>query len=198
MFRRIMLGALAVALPVGLLAVVIAPNLAAAASIAKTTGTGTFKCSDITGTITFSPPLTLSSKGTVTETLKIRTKSFGCTGGSPAVVSNTGFQDTTTTGKGLGNCRSLSNGKGAEPDLTTKYSNGASDSHTLGPAEMGTAPNGNLEFVITDATVTGSYPSKKSDSTSVLNETLDQIGAQCESAAGLSKLTIASGTSSHN
>jgi hypothetical protein len=197
MLRRIMLGALAVALPVGLLTVVVAPNLAAAAPLAKTMGTGTYKCSDITGTITFSPPLTLSSKGTVTETLKIKSKSTGCTGGSPAVVSGTGSEKAAQTGKGLGNCKSLSNGKAAEPDIITKYSNGASDSTTIGGAESMTAPNGNLEFVITDATVTGSYPSKKADITSVLSENEDQIGAQCESPSGLSKLTISSGTSSH-
>jgi hypothetical protein len=196
MFRRIMLGALAVALPVGLLAVVVAPTLAAAASVAKT-GTGTYKCSDITGTITFSPPLTLSSEGKVTETMKIMSKSTGCTGGWPAVMSNTGYQDSTATGKGLGNCSSLSNGKAAEPDITTKYYNGASDSTTKGPATSGTAANGKAEYVIKNATVTGSYPSKKADTTVVLSETDDQIGARCGSKGGLSKLTISSGTSSH-
>lgn len=196
MHHRIMLGALAVALPVGLFAVVVVPNLAAAASIA-TTGTGQYHCSDITGTITFSPPLTLTSKGSVTETLRIKSFSSGCTGGSPAVSSGTGSEDATLTGNGLGNCKSLSNGKAAEPFIITKYSNGAADSATKGPAYSMTAANGNLEFVIADAAVTGSYPSKTADITSVLNENGDQIGAKCESAGGLSKLTIASGTSSH-
>ncbi len=196
MFRKIMLGTLAVALPVGLLTVVVAPNLAAAASVAKT-GTGTYKCSKITGTITFSPPLTLSSKGSVTETMTIMSKSTGCTGGSPAVVSDTGYQKAKSTGKGLGNCSSLSNGKAPEPDITTKYSNGASNSWIKGPASSETAANGKAEFVIKNATVTGSYPSKKADITSVLSETEDQIGAKCGSKGGLSKLTISSGTSSH-
>jgi len=191
-----MLGALAVALPVGLLTVVVAPNLAAAASVA-TTGTGQYKCSNITGTITFSPPLTLTSSGTVTETTKIKSSSSGCTGGSPAVASSTGSENEAATGKGLGNCKSLFNHKAAEPDLTTKYSNGASNSTIEGGASSGTAPNGNAEFVIEDATVTGSYPSKKADLTAVLSVTPDQIGAKCGSAGGLSKLTIVSGTSSH-
>jgi hypothetical protein len=192
----VVLGALAVALPVGILTVAVVPNLAAAAPLAKT-GTGTYHCSDITGTITFSPPLTLSSKGTVTETTKVKSTSSGCAGGSPVVVSALGSENVKATGRGLGNCSSLSNGKASEPDITTKYSNGASKSVLIGEAESGTAANGDAEFVIKNATVTGSYPSKKADITSVLSENEDQIGAQCESPGGLSKLTISSGTSSH-
>jgi hypothetical protein len=195
MFRRIILGALAVALPVGLLSAVVAPNLAAAST--ATTGTGTYKCSDITGTITFSPPLTLTSSGTVTETTKIKSSSSGCTGGSPAVASSTGSQNKAATGKGLGNCKSLEDNKAAPPDITNKYSNGASNSTIKGGASSETAPNGNAEFVIENATVTGSYPSKKADITVVLSVNADQIGAECASAGGLSKLTIASGTSNH-
>jgi hypothetical protein len=54
-----------------------------------------------------------------------------------------------------------------------------------------------VEFVIHNATVTGSYPSKKADITVVLSEILDQIGAKCASKGGLSTLTIASGASNH-
>jgi hypothetical protein len=43
--------------------------------------------------------------------------------------------------------------------------------------------------------VYGSYPSTKADTTAVLSETDAQIGAQCESAGGLSTLTIVSGHS---
>ncbi|MFZ0668067.1 MAG: hypothetical protein WAM97_20140 [Acidimicrobiales bacterium] len=200
MLRRIMLGVLAVALPVGLLTVVIAPNLAAAASIGKTgtgtgTGTGTYNCSDITGTITFSPPLTATSKGTATETETYNFSSSGCTGGSPAVVSSTGLSKKTRTSKGLGNCSSLSNDKAPAPKFTTEYSNGASNSTIKGGAGGATAPNGNAEFVQKNATVTGSYPSATADTTAVLTETDAQIGAQCESAGGLSTLTISSGHS---
>ncbi len=190
------MGALAVALPVGLLAVVIAPNLAAAASVAQP-GTGTFTCSNITGTITFSPPLTLSSKGSVTETTTYTLDSSGCTGGSPAVASTTEVSMKTRTSRGLGNCSSLSNGKAPAPKFTTTYSNGASDSTIKGGASGGTAANGNAKFVQKNATVTGSYPSTTADTTAVLSETDAQLGAQCGSAGGLSQLTLVSGTSKH-
>jgi hypothetical protein len=193
MLRRIILGALAVALPVGLLAVVITPNLAAA-SVAST-GTGTYKCSDITGTITFSPPLTVTSKGKATETITYTFNSSGCTGGSPAVASSTEVSMKTHTSRGIGNCSSLSNGKSPAPKLNVTYSNGASSSAIRGGASAGTAANGNAEFVQKNAMVYGSYPSTKADTTAVLSETDAQIGAQCESAGGLSTLTIVSGHS---
>jgi hypothetical protein len=194
MLRRIMLGALAVALPVGLLTLIVAPNLAAAASLAKI-GTGTYNCSDITGTITFSPPLTLTSKGTATETITYTFNSSGCTGGSPAVASSMGLSKKTRTSKGIGNCSSLSNGKSPAPRFTTEYSNGTSNSKITGGASGGTAPNGNAEFVQKHATVTGSYPSTTAATTAVLSETDAQIGAKCGSKRGLSTLTIVSGHS---
>jgi hypothetical protein len=196
MLRRIMLGALAVALPVGLLTLTVAPNLAAAASLAKIrTGTGTYNCSDITGKITFSPPLTLTSKGTATETITYKFSSSGCTGGSPAVASSMGLSEKTRTSKGIGNCSSLSNGKSPAPRFTTEYSNGASNSKITGGASGGTAPNGNAKFVQKNATVTGSYPSTTADTTAVLSVTDAEIGAQCGSKGGLSTLTIVSGHS---
>jgi hypothetical protein len=196
MVRRIMLGVLAVALPVGLLAVVVAPNLAAA-SPAKT-GTGTYKCTKITGTITFTPPLTLTSMGTVKETTKISASSSGCSGGSPAVKSDKGTETEVATGKGDGNCSSLSTTKGNTTDLTVAYTNGASNSTLKGTAKGGTAKNGDEEFVIKNATVTGSYASKTADVTAVLSQTESQIAAQCGKSAGLKTLTIASGTSSNS
>jgi hypothetical protein len=195
MLRKVTLGFLAVGLPLGLLAVTVAPGLASAAPAG--TGTKTFNCSKITGTITFSPPLTLTSMGTVKETTKISASSSGCTGGSPAVKSDKGAETSVATGKGDGNCSSLSSTKGTTTDLTITYTNGASKSTLKGTAKGGTAKNKDEEFVIKDATVTGSYVSKTADVTAVLSQTESQIAAQCGKSGGLSKLTIASGTSSH-
>jgi hypothetical protein len=191
MFRKIMLGVCAVGLPIGLLAVVVAPSVASA-SVTKN-GTGNYNCTKITGTISFNPALTLTGTAK-TETVTIKASSTGCSGGTPAVTKNTGTEVKKTTGTDENACGTLASPSSA--DLKITYSNGAAASTVKGSTSTGTAGNGDSEFIISPATVTGSYPSTTGSITAVLSQTESQILAQCNRKAGVKSLKIASGTAS--
>ena len=86
MRRKILMGVLALALPIGTVAAVSSPAFAAKVPNPTT-------CSGFTGTVTFNPPLTpngvvtTSNKGNATT---VTTGSFTCTpGGTASVVGNT-------------------------------------------------------------------------------------------------------------
>jgi hypothetical protein len=191
MFRKMMLGVCAVGLPIGLLAVVVAPSVASA-SVAKT-GTGTYSCTKITGTISFNPAL-VTSGTSKTETVTIKATSTGCSGGSPAVTKNTGTETKKTTGTDENACATLASPSSASLKIT--YTNGAAASTLKGSTSSGTAGNGDAEFIINPAKVTGSYKTSSGSITAVLSQSETAILAQCGRKAGVKSLKIASGTAS--
>ncbi len=189
MFRKIILGVCAVGLPIGLLAVVVAPSVASA-SVTKT-GTGTYSCTKITGTISFKPALLLTGTSS-TETVTIKATSTGCTGGTPGVTKNTGTETKKTTGTDENACGTLSTPSSAK--LKIAYTNGASASTLTGMTSTGTSGSGKSEFIINPAKVTGSYATTTGSITAVLSDSESQILALCNRKTGVTSLKIASGT----
>ena len=192
MLRKIMLGVLAVGLPIGLLSVAISPSIAAAKS--EKAGTGTYGCTKLTGTVTFSPALVLNGTAK-SETTTIKITSTGCTGGSPAVTKNTGSEKKVTKEADANNCTTAL-GSPSSADFTVTYTNGATASTLKGSAAPGTASNGDAEYVVSPATVTKSYPSTSGNVTVVVNQTSTQILAACGRKTGVKSLKIVSGTAS--
>jgi hypothetical protein len=154
-----------------------------ATASANVTGTGTYNCSKVTGTITFKPPLK-NTKQTVTTTVKA--SASGCVGGKPAVVSTTSSSVTTKTGQ---SCAGLAS---STPfSVKTTYTNGATPSTLSGTAKpviSGTS----VTFVITGKT-TGSYPSASTVAKGKLKQTTTQLATMC-GTTGVSMINIISGT----
>jgi hypothetical protein len=189
MLRKIMLGVLAVGLPVGLLAVVVTPQLASASPAAKA-GTGNYNCKKTTGTLTFSPPLT--NTGTKAEKVTIKSASTGCTGGSPKVTKNAA---TATLKLSTNSCSGLAGGSN---NVTIKltYTNGASPSTYKAVSSGGITGSGSVQFTTT-GTITGSYPSSSASSVDNIKQNATAIEKSCGTKAGLKSLTISSGTATN-
>jgi len=188
MLRKIMLGVLAVGLPVGLLAVVVTPQLASASPAAAKGGTGTYNCKKITGTLTFAPPLT--NTGTKAEKVSIKTAASGCTGGTPKVTKNTA---TATLKLATNSCSGLASGGSNAVTITIKYTNGAAPSTYKAESSGGLNSSGKAQFTTT-GTVTKSYASTAANSTENIKQTAAQIETSCGSKTGLKTLNISSGT----
>jgi hypothetical protein len=123
--RVLTVGLTALALSVGLTAVVGASAASAAASVAAT---GSFKCSSVTGTTKYNPPLTTSGDATsVTSTVKLALN--GCT------ISGTTNVTTGLTGKAKGSftldASKADNCTASPTDAGASYHNGSSVSGTL-------------------------------------------------------------------
>ena len=83
MRRKILMGVLALALPIGTVAA-----LQGTASAGKVTGTGNPTCG-FSGTINFNPPLTQpGTPGVKKETTTVSANLTGCSGGSPAAPAS--------------------------------------------------------------------------------------------------------------
>lgn len=193
MLRKVVLWTVAVMLPAGLLAVVIAPSVASA--IATKTGKGTYNCTKISGTITFNPPLT-SSGNSKSETTTVKSTSSSCSGGSPAVTKATSNETRKITSKkkNANSCSSSDTTSQAVSQIT--YNNGAAASTLTGTASAGVSSNGHVQFTIKDATVTGSYPSSSADVTITLKQTAVSLEKACSSGS-IKTLNIASGSDSN-
>jgi hypothetical protein len=189
MLRKIMLGVCAVGLPLGLLAVVVAPSVASA-SVTKN-GTGTYSCTKITGTLTYNPPISNASTATK-ETLTVKIKASGCSGGSPAVAALSASMTHVSKGSGVGTCGSALGGGSA--DLKVAYTNGAAASTITGTITPGSTMSGKADFTVNPAKVTGSYPTTTADVAADLSQTETQILAACGKKTGVKTLKITAGT----
>ncbi|MFZ0668623.1 MAG: hypothetical protein WAM97_22930, partial [Acidimicrobiales bacterium] len=119
--RKIALGAVALAFPLGILAVAAAPSIASATTLK--TGTGTYGCSTLTGTIKFNPPL--SSSGTATsDAVTATVDASGCkgTGEKPKVTTSTSVGHATIDSN---NCSALESGGLPPVTFTITYPNAA-------------------------------------------------------------------------
>jgi hypothetical protein len=182
-----MLAASALFLPLAAVATIGVGTASAARS--NPTGTGTENCTAVTGTITFSPPLT--SSGTAAETTTVSAKATGCSGGSPVATAIAAH--ATITG-GTSACSSLATA--APPTFTDSYTpSSISPSSVSGGTETEvTSPH--IGFTISNETVTGSYPSTTASVSATTSETVAKLTKACDKK-GLKKLKIKSGSVSN-
>ncbi len=199
--RKVVLSAVAVALPMALIAV--GSGAASASSKFSGSAPGTVSCTGVTGTVSFKPPLKLTSGGT---TVKAKGVISGCHGSNPSVSITDGKFKAAITSSGTG-CAGLAGGttsetftikwkgdyagtkaKFTESTVVVKGStivtNGAGDEGFELP-DPSHEPNG--------ATTTGSFATVSSaESFAYTNETAGAFSAACGS--GIKKVTIASGS----
>jgi hypothetical protein len=187
MRRKLLLGAIALILPIGS---VISIGAGSANAHANVTGTGTFGCSKITGTITFKPPLTLTAK---TVTITSKSMSTGCKGTAKPLPTSTSSVSSSTTANA--SCTAL--GNGSKVKFTTTYlPAGIAPSQFTGTNTPSAKTAKPLYFTL-KGVVTGSYPSKTASAKAILKETYNQLVAAC-TGPGLSIIHIIAGTSSNS
>jgi hypothetical protein len=196
--RKLILILTALALPISVLSV-----FAVGAASAKGGGAidqpGTVSCTKITGTITFSPPLTLT--GTSPENTTIDMKVGGCTdtGGGVAPKKGTVSKDISTASSTNG-CTSLSN---SQPEtLTVTWAPASKISPTTAAFSgyaVSTNAKGDEGFSLPNSggtgAATGSYAEASGvTATAYSSESSSALATACESSGGLKSLKIASGS----
>lgn len=181
MRRKLVLGALALALPFASLVTMGAGSATAHANI---TGTGLVSCTKLTGTVTFKPPLKNATQTIVTTTKSTGT---GCTSTGTKVTSFT----SSSTGKPTAtNCGNQTKPTAATFKIVYVPSTVAGSTFT-GTATGGASSKGFAQFTLSGK-VTGSFPSAKATALAVTSTTLSAFVTAC-GKAGVSSLTITSG-----
>jgi len=177
--RKIIIGVAAIGMPLAVMNTVVGVGAAFAA-----TGTGTYGCTKVAGTITFTPPL--KNNGVSAETVKVKASATTCTGGTPKPTKVTA---TATIHSSNNSCAGLAGARPITVHLT--YSPVVTASTLSGTAnESITGSQVAFNF---SGTVTGSYPSGSASGSGKIKQTVSQIGASCASTTGLKSLTIAGG-----
>jgi hypothetical protein len=191
--RKLMLATGALLLPVSAVALVGVGSASAARS--NPAGAGTVTCSKIKGSISFKPPL--KAGGTSAEKTTIKVTVSGCSGGTPNPTKGA-VKEIISSGTSTNGCTSLSTS--APESLTVKWAPKSLSPSTSSYSgyTLGTAGNGDEEFILPDSGGTGSTIGSFSEgsgstATAVLNETATTIGTQC-SGKGVKSLKITSGT----
>lgn len=188
--KKMVMGAGALAIAAGMMAVVqVGPAVAKASSHKTVTGTGAVTCTGIKGTITFKPPLT--NTGNTAETASIKVTISSCSGGTPTPTKGT---DTGTIQTTTNSCTALATPNPSQTEtLTTKWApKMATTIAHFGPDVPVTSPN--VGFSLSGGTTSGSFAGSGNASANVTSsETSSQLTAAC-AGKGLSKLTLNSGT----
>lgn len=205
--RRVILAFVAsLAVPIGLIAALpLAVGLpTGSASAANPPAPGTITCTQITGKITFTPPLTLAGNAN-SEVTKTTTTSTHCTV-STGTAPTKGVTHSTITKTSTNNTANSCTGLATSVPVTehvvwTHTPLIANTTVKFSGLMQATEPvSGDAGFTLPNtggtASVTGSYPGtdhgKTSTATVYTNKTASQIATAC--ATGVASLTIDAGS----
>jgi len=165
-----------------------------------TLATGGVTCTDITGSLTFTPPLT--TKGTTAESTAISLRAGACTPVGSNVSSLTGGTASATISSTSNSCTGLLNSRTLAIDITWAPA-------TIHPSVLtfsgyggttGTAGGEGFKLPNTGggAKVTGSFSGSDhgagSTAVTLSDQTATQLLAACGSSAGLTSIQVTSGT----
>jgi hypothetical protein len=195
--RKLIMGAAAVALPLGVMSTVVGTGAAVAAAKVQP---GTLNCTHIAGTVTFNPPLSNTAQ-TVTTTIKV--KETNCTPSGGGLKPKSGAANAVQT-TANDSCAGLGSGSTTPETLKVKWAPALKikpTTITFSGFDAATNGAGDAGFSLPNsggsASGTGSYLDSDGGASSTAqaftNKTAAQIAAQC--TTGISSLTIASGTS---
>ncbi len=165
-----------------------------------TLATGEVTCTDITGALTFSPPLT--TKGGSAESTAITLTAGRCTTKGSNVTTVTGATESATITSATNSCTGLLTSRALtiniawnpttiRPSVLT-FSGYAGTSSSAGDVGFALPSSGG------DAKVTGSFSGADhgagSTATALSSQTGTQLLAACASSAGLTSVQVSSGT----
>jgi hypothetical protein len=165
-----------------------------------TTATGGVACTNLTGSLTFSPPLT--TKGGSAESTAIALSATGCTTKGSNVANVTGATASATISSTTNSCTSLITSRPLAINITwapaTTHPSVLSFSGYGGTTGSSGGEGFKLPGTGATAKVTGSFAGSDhgatSTATAVSGETATQLLAACGSSAGLTSIQVTSGT----
>ena len=179
--RKVIIGVVSIGMPLAVMSTVIGVGAAWA-----TTGTGTYSCSKVTGSITFKPALT--NAGGKAETTTVATTASTCSGtANPKVTKVTGKATIKTSTNA---CSNLKNPQTVTMTMTNTPAVSPKSVLHATSGEIVTATK--ITFTLT-GTVSGSYVSSSASGSGVLTQTPTAVAKSCASKTGLAKVTIKSG-----
>jgi len=201
MTRKVRLSLL---VPLGIVAV-LATACSSSPSAAPPTTTltlanGEVTCTNITGALTFSPPLT--TKGGSAESTAITLTASGCTTTGSNVTAVTGATESTTITSATNSCTGLLTSRALTINIGWKPSTIRPSVLTFSGYAGTSSSAGDVGFALPDkggnAKVTGSFSGADHGSGSTATALSDQTGTQllaaCGSTAGLTSIQVSSGT----
>ncbi len=161
--------------------------------------TGSVTCSDVTGSLTFSPPLT--TKGTSPESTAISLRAASCitTGSNVATVAS-GVGSATISGT-TNSCTNLLNPRTLTVNITWSPSSIRPSVLTFSGYAAATGPSNGEGFTLPNpkgtAKITGSFGGSDQGAASTAatfsGQTATQLLATCGSSAGLPSIQVTSG-----
>jgi hypothetical protein len=153
-------------------------------------GTGSVSCSTIKGTVSFKPPILLSTPQTVTS--KIKTTASNCTASGGNVTSLKKISTSSLTTTANDTCANLANPSSS--NITSKYS--AKPKLNPSGATITATPSGS-GFTIAGTVTSGSFNGEAITGSVTIAQSQADIIAACQ-GKGLKKLTITSGNTAIN
>jgi hypothetical protein len=188
------------ALPLVLVAALGAGCSSGSSSASATVATGGVTCSDITGTVNFSPPLTAT--GTSAERTSIQLAATGCTTSHSNVgtVQSGALSSTLSTPSNA--CASLLTSKPVSVDVAWTPKTVHPSAVKISGYTVGVSPSGGGGFKLPEAGgtvhVSGSFAGSDNGASSTASiysaQSAMQLIGECESPSGLASIPVASGT----
>ena len=186
--------------PSALVVVLVAGCGSDSSSSSAIVATGTITCGDITGTVSFSPPLTAT--GTSAERASISLTATGCTIGGGSNASHVGNGKINSSLSVPSNaCGNLLNPQPISVDVAWTPASIHPSSIKVSGYSIGASPSGGGGFTLPNnggtTQVAGSFAGsdRGASSTAAIysDEGAGQLVAACGSAAGLASITVSSG-----
>jgi hypothetical protein len=183
--------------PIGL--VVIAGCSSGSSAPPVVVATGGVTCSDVSGTVSFSPPLTTSGSAAETVTVNLTTK--GCTTHGSNVAHVQGGKIAATLSESSSACAALLNTQPVVVSATWSPTTIHPSTIDISGYSIGVSPSGGGGFTLPNkggtSKVSGSFAGDDhgASSTSAIysDQGVGQLVSACASAGGLSSITVTSG-----
>ena len=196
-------------LPLGLVATLAACSSSSGPSSSPTTSptttlptlaTGSITCTNISGSLTFSPPLT--TKGGSAESTAISLSAAACTTTGSNVTNVTGGSGSATITSATNSCAGLLSSRQLTIDMTWAPSTTRKSVVTFSGYGGATGPSGGEGFSLPDkggtTKVTGSFAGSdggaSTTATAYSGESGTQLLTACGSSAGLPSIQVTSGS----
>lgn len=158
--------------------------------------TGKVTCTGITGTIAFVPPLTNS--GSKAEITHVTLTASGCSTAGSNVATLTSGRGSATITDSTNSCAGITTSKPVKVTVVWTPATVRPTVVSFSGYKVAANASGEYGFTLPDtggsATVTGSFAGPTASAATYSNSTAAQIAAACGSSAGLTTLSLSSGS----
>jgi hypothetical protein len=204
MFRKTLLIAAAVAMPLGIIAAT--GGIASAKAPAVNVTNDTVTCTGIAAKASFNPPLTINGGASSNEATTIKGTASGCTTGGTNPVAVTGVKVSgTINSASTHTCGGLTSPTSETGNLTSAFKTSPKSTPTKAVAAVqtvtgGVGGNSHATFTIAFSGVTGAFQGSDNGASTTSDAqttaTISDIAASCGGKHGLKSISIEADTNS--